>query len=420
MGSDQQTRSQLSSSSTTVVNDLKTSPDAKHTPSPAADADNPDRAGKANGQQGAATAAPETVDTGLPQVPPEVHHQAGPDRPSNPTRQVSNDASRWLAFTLPVKYRKRLDDYMAGRAPHPDTRQDDGGRSSSSSSRHAGDSDSDEESGAEDWHNSYFGWSKKRNAGRASRNPSRRPSGDNHEGAEADVEGGRRTPENAGTRKKRKDGKSEKRDGGRKKRRNGKRNPDHVEEGSDEADGEEGHQSDADDGEEGLAMTMRARIPEIISTNQGQTPGWNSPWAPHAPARRTQSNDSAAGQGHGVGPHPSGRSGSPGPVGVNRFASLTHGRGSRGDGTSITKRKAKKVKTRAERFQHWLIRSAFAPLAFRLLNLAFSACILAIAIVSRPIPRCGCQQPHRWTCLTRESLFFWHAAYPAAITTQRR
>lgn len=102
-------------------------------------------------------------------------------------------------------------------------------------------------------------------------------------------------------------------------------------------------------------MTMQARLPsnlheDRISANQAQTPGWSSPWMP----------------------------GSRGGVGINRYSS-----GDDIENLGITRpQDLRKQKTRWERFQSWLIRSAFAPLFFRIFNLAFTACILAVAIVS--------------------------------------
>ena len=237
-----------------------------------------------------------------------------PERPSLQPRSASNDPSRWLSFTLPTKYRKRLDDYMAGRAPPNDA--EDGPRGNSSSS------DSEHESSADEYHRHYFG----RNRRKRAEGQSRQNSGEYDGETGSDRENRRSRPRKP-------------------KRKKGS--------------GTIGGAQD-DAGNEGVPMTMRARVPDgmPISVNMGDTPGWNSPWSPHQPRE--------------------GGSAWPGPVGVNRFASALNGNG---DTASTTKRKAKKAKTRAQKFQHWLVRSAFAPLFFRILNLAFTASILGIAIV---------------------------------------
>lgn len=237
------------------------------------------------------------------------------ERPSLPVRSASGDPSRWLSFTLPVKYRKRLDDYMAGRAPAHEP--EPAVRASSSS-------DSEHESSADEWHRQYFGRNRREHP-----DASRQNSGEH--GDDSEIEGEYR----------------EQRPRKQKRKKESKTQQAHEEIGGASGGG----------GEEGLAMTMRANVPDglPISTNMADTPGWNSPWAPHQP--RT---------GDG-----------PGPVGINRFDTMY----SHGDSVNGTQKKKQKTKTRIEHFQRWLVRSAFAPLFFRVLNLAFTASILGIAVV---------------------------------------
>lgn len=235
-----------------------------------------------------------------------MQSQAGAERPGLPMRSLSGDPSRWLSFTLPTKYRKRLDDYMAGRAPEHEPAH----------TPRASSSDSERESSADEYHRHYFGRNRKKRG-----ETSRQNSGDMEE--ESAVEGDQR--------------------------RRRPRKPRRKKESKPQGDAEAG-------GGEGLAMSMRARIPDgmPISVNMADTPGWNSPWAPHQPTER--------------------QNGGPGPVGVSRFDTI------RSETASMSKKK--RIKTRTEKFQHWLVRSAFAPLFFRILNLAFTASILGIAIVS--------------------------------------
>jgi hypothetical protein len=117
--------------------------------------------------------------------------------------------------------------------------------------------------------------------------------------------------------------------------------------------------------------TMTARIDTALSANQTGTPGWNTPWRPDGGRRSSRPVNVIHRVQSDIGFEGLGMS----------HARLNHDSGQAGPGQDQQKKKNKK-RTRLSQWQSWLVRSAFAPLIFRLLNVAFTASILGIAVVS--------------------------------------
>lgn len=252
-------------------------------------------------------------------------------RPSVPHRQTSNDASRWMAFTLPTRYRKMLDDYMARSESDPN--QQHAPRPDPSSHHHffgshhqqqqepaedASDYDSEESSG--DYHYRYFGRKKRRRGSQ-----SRQNSGDDED------DDGNQQQSNTRPRLPNR-GKDTRKQSSRRSSWDRHREP---------------HRQQTQVGE-GLNMSNQA-----MSRHNSQMAGWNSPWLPNAGAD-PESNV----------------------PGALHFPGL-------GGQTTLDAPGAdqSKIKTRTQKFRRWVVRSAFAPLAFRMLNLAFTAALLGVAVV---------------------------------------
>lgn len=252
-------------------------------------------------------------------------------RPTAPHRQVSNDASRWMAFTLPTRYRKMLDDYMARSDNDPN--QQHSPRPDPSSHHHffgshhqqqepiedASDYDSDESSG--DYHYRYFGRKKKRRGSQ-----SRQASGDDYDEDGHPVHHGHRPRPPNRTR-------DTQRHSSRRSSWDRARDVQH-------------HQQ-----VDGVDLTTHA-----MSRHNSQMAGWNSPWLPNAGAD-PESNVPGALHFPGLG-------------GQTTLES------------SGNQKEQSRFKTRTLQFRRWVVRSAFAPLAFRMFNLAFTAALLGVAVVS--------------------------------------
>ncbi|KAM0788733.1 hypothetical protein ACM66B_002825 [Microbotryomycetes sp. NB124-2] len=93
----------------------------------------------------------------------------------------------------------------------------------------------------------------------------------------------------------------------------------------------------------GRSMSMSARLapPGVFSMNHAQTPGWSSPWTP--------------------------------------FHRDGHESGDDRDPFTIAQANAEQNKSRMSRFERFILRSAFAPLVFRFINLVVTTCTLALA-----------------------------------------
>ena len=233
-------------------------------------------------------------------------------------RMPSNDASRWLAFTLPTQYRKRFDDYMAQRAKEQEERRNreaehdsDSSSDSSRGSRASIDERSDD--------GDYFTPPSKHQHKHHHHKHHR------HRGGRSNKR--RRTEDEAPRVQRGADDITKKSKRG--SRKNSMNQPRKTSQGDEEGGGQ------------------HLYAPGVISAHHAHTPGWNSPWQPRHNSEPDQS-------------FPLGMEGLP---------------------VSQAQTKKKK-KGRVELFQRWLVRSAFAPLFLRLFNLAFSISTLAIAIVS--------------------------------------
>ncbi|KAK4055726.1 hypothetical protein OIV83_000272 [Microbotryomycetes sp. JL201] len=98
-----------------------------------------------------------------------------------------------------------------------------------------------------------------------------------------------------------------------------------------------------DDHGNGRSMSMSARLapPGVFSMNHAQTPGWSSPWTP--------------------------------------FHRDGHEGGDDRDPFTIAQANAEQNKSRMSRFERFILRSAFAPLVFRFINLVVTTCTLGLA-----------------------------------------
>lgn len=293
----------------------------------------------------------------------------GRGRPQVWGRQPSTDASRWLAFTLPTKYRKRLDEYMASQ----DQQQQQGSSSlprESAIATSSSDSSDQEEGNNSNGHGHHGRLHAAVRPGKKRRRTgmSRKHTYDEGE------EGQHRTNAHHSSRGAK----------GPLGQSQSSRRSSHSGIHASRPQVEEESRADPN---EGLAMTMNARLtPPSIgdrrfsqSAHHAQTPGWNQPWNPLGSGNNRENNDNNNISRKGGHPH--------------LFRSDTEARleGLTPIGGNSRRQKAK---TRLEKLQHWLVESAFAPLVLRFLNLAFSATILGIAVVSSRIfrlPECvGC------------------------------
>jgi hypothetical protein len=264
--------------------------------------------------------------------PQQPGNNAAYVRPIAPHRQLSNDASRWMAFTLPMRYRKMLDDYVTRSdndpSEQPAPRPDPSSHHQFFGSHHhqqepiqdASDYDSDESSG--DYHYRYFGRKKKRRGSQ-----SRQVSGDENEEDGLPRPNGTRSRPSHRTR-------DTQRHFSRAQSRNRSR---------------ENHPQQNGDA---VGSTTPA-----MSRHNSQMAGWSSPWLPNAGAE-PESNVPGALHFPGLG-------------GQTTL-----------DGSGNAKDQSK-FKLRMQQFRRWVVRSAFAPLAFRMFNIAFTAALLGVAVVSR-------------------------------------
>lgn len=281
-------------------------------------------------------------------------------RPPISHRESSNDASRWRAFTLPMKYRKMLDEYTRARSEHEGPQgsgvnQNQNQPHPDPSSHHhffgahhniqeepvedASDIDSDESIG--DYHYRYFGRKKRRRGSN-----SRQASGDDSAGPAYDEDGNpirtrlpRRHTNNRQHQSSRRSSWDRSRNNARQQQQ---------QRGSGTATGE------------GINMAPHATNMSRHNSAMGAG-GWNSPWLPHA----------------GADPE----SNIPGSL---HFPGLTSGHNHL-DELGVSNKHAK-IKTKTQQFRRWVVRSAFAPLAFRMMNLAFTASLLGVAVVSLILP----------------------------------
>lgn len=271
--------------------------------------------------------------TNAKQEPQQSSNNGTYVRPNAPHRQPSNDASRWMAFTLPTRYRKMLDDYVTRSDSDPN--QQPAPRPDPSSHHHffgshhhqqqepaqedASDYDSDESTG--DYHYRYFGRKKKRRGSQ-----SRQVSGDEYEDDGLPrPSAGRSRPSHRTRDTQRQNSRAQSRN--RSRERQPQRNGDAI----------------------------NSTTPGI-SRHNSQRAGWDSPWLPNAGAE-PESNVPGALHFPGLG----------------------------GQTTLDTSGNAKdqsKFRLRVQQFRRWVVRSAFAPLAFRMFNLAFTAALLGVAVVS--------------------------------------
>lgn len=274
-------------------------------------------------------------------------------RPGIAHRESSNDASRWRAFTLPTRYRKMLDEYYKARPEQdPQSQQQQQHPSSNQSqpdpSHHhhffgnhhtqheepiiedASDIDSDESSG--DYHYRYFGRKKRRRGSQ-----SRQASNDDH-----NDEDGNPTRSRLPHRHTNRQNSSSRRSSWDRSREQ-QNNPHQQRQGNGTGDG--------------INMAPQATN---MSRHNSNMAGWNSPWLPNA----------------GADPE----SNVPGSLHFPGLASAHTRLDEIGSGN-----KHSKVKTRTQQFRRWVVRSAFAPLAFRMMNLAFTAALLGVAVVSFPL-----------------------------------
>lgn len=264
---------------------------------------------------------------------------AGSPRPALTQKASSNDASRWRSFTLPTRYRKMLDEYKARPEQDPHAPQQQGHQSHPDPSHHhhffgnhhiqeepvedASDIDSDETTG--DYHYRYFGRKKRRRGSQ-----SRQASGDDLD------EDGNRSRSRLPHRHTNRHNTSSRRSSWDRSREQNNTNG--------------GRQGTGD----GIGMAPQATNMSRANSNMA---GWNNPWLPNAGAD-PESNV----------------------PGALHFPGLA-GAHSHLDGIGNGE-KHSKVKTKTQQFRRWVVRSAFAPLAFRMMNLAFTAALLGVAVVS--------------------------------------
>lgn len=228
--------SQLSSSTATAVEDGAANNEKHNAEST-----------EANGEKG--KQKEKTEQDNLNQPGSQPSNQAINPRPSV-ERMASNDPSRWMAFTLPTRYKKRFDEYMAQRAKEEERRE----REEAANADESSNSDDSDRNDAGD----YF--STRRHTRRSNK---RRRTGDFINDAEEGRSGSgqRRKPKTTSRRTSR----GEDREGSGSSRR------------------QHGHGAD------------------VISANQAQTPGWASPWNPGtAGTHRQNSFGALAMEGLGI------------------------------------------------------------------------------------------------------------------------
>lgn len=257
----------------------------------------------------------------VPPQPIAIHPDQQMPRRPDPIRQASNDASRWLAFTIPTRYRKRFDEYMLQRQREEEERQ---AREAQEEALDIHSSDSEASNGDDGYGQTahgrspgvpsahaegYFAKRYHRKSTKAGQHRQGNPLGDEEAGFVTGSKHPRRPAKPTSRRMSR----------------------------------------------------TRSHASSTASHNES-IPGWAA-------------NELVPG---GAGNFSA------------RIVALQNAGVDLGLGTSTVQSKAKQKGSRLQRFQRWLIRSAFAPLFLRIFNLAFTSCTLAVAIV-RCTSEC-CQQ----------------------------
>ena len=274
----------------------------------------------------------------------QVTHSAGAPpspRPNNPMRQNSTEASRWLAFTLPVRYRKRYDDFVAQRAKEQKEDEEERRKKSNESALDSASATSDSDSNDTDDHRHHLRHPHLHRKSKKRRRTSKtRQDSSDHAGEPF-------PPHN----KSRSNRPNESKQSSRSSRYGAPKAAPEARNGHATPERRWSRNSYMNGGEPHFTGAQMPGWNTAISAHQAGTPGWSTPWRPGGGVHNTNNSDNMELGMEGLGL------------------------------TSPKDQEKQNKKTRLEIWQRWLIRSAFAPLFFRLFNLSFTACILAVAIV---------------------------------------